>query len=133
MGRPEFKPSLDQRQTVERMKYFGEPETVIARALRIDVNTLRKHFADELADGYASRRKEVVDLLFDSARDGNVSARKRLEEIGRVSGAAAEFESRQEPSPPKLGKKDEATIAAQTAGTGSDWGDDLIAPGQRPN
>lgn len=104
-GRRNFRPSIEQRQTVEEMRFCGEAEDVIARAIGIDVDTLRKHFADELADGHAQRRKEVISLLFKEARGGNVSAIRRLEEIGRPV-FAGEGAGR-EPAPPKLGKKEQ--------------------------
>lgn len=100
---------------VEEMKFCGESDNTIARALRIDPDTLRKHFADELADGHAQRRREVIGLLFESARNGNVSAQKKLEEMGRVAGAAARVKTR-ETSAPKLGKKEEQQLAAQRVG-----------------
>jgi len=114
-GRPPYRPSLEDRQTVEEMKFVGESDNTIARALGVDPDTLRKHFADELADGHAQRRKEVVGLLFKSARDGNVSAQKKLEEMGRVAGAAESVRGR-EKAAPKLGKKEERRIAAQNVG-----------------
>jgi hypothetical protein len=116
-GRPPYSPTIESRQMVEEMKFCGESENTIARALRIDVDTMRKHFADELAYGHASRRREIVSLLFKSARDGNVSAQKKLEEMGRVAGAAAEIDRRGQaptpPAPPKLGKKEQQLVDAK--------------------
>ena len=82
-GRPEFQPTLDERRRVERLKYVGESDNMIARALRIDVDTLRKHFVDELADGYALRRADLLDNLFTRAWAGNVSAIAALLKMGR--------------------------------------------------
>src|SRR5688572_16790694 len=104
-GRPEYRATIEQRQTVEEMKFCGESDNTIARALGIDPDTLRKHFADELADGHAQRRKEVIGMLFTSARGGNVAAQKKLEEMGRAAGAAAAVKSREAPSA-KIGKKE---------------------------
>lgn len=117
-GRPAFSPSIEQRQTVEQMKYCGESENVIARALKIDVDTLRKHFVEELGDGHASRRREVIGMLFSSARSGNVSAIRKLEEQGRAAGAAEAIERRSDPTPKteKLGKKEERQQAAERVG-----------------
>lgn len=116
-GRPPYRPTIEARQTVEQMKFCGESDNTIARALGIDPDTLRKHFVDELADGHAQRRKEVVELLFTAARTGNVSAIKKLEEMGRVAGAAAAIEHRAAPKTPKLGKKEQAAAtAAQVEG-----------------
>jgi hypothetical protein len=114
-GRPAYRPTLEDRQTVEQMKFCGESDATIARALSIDPDTLRKHFADELADGHAQRRKEVIGMLFKSARGGNVAAQKKLEEMGRVSGAAEALKGR-EKKQPKLGKKEEQKLAAANVG-----------------
>lgn len=109
-GRPPYKPTLVQRSTVEQMRYCGESVAVIARALKVDEDTLRKHFVEELADGHARRRKEVVGFLFASAKKGNVSAQKKLEEMGRGLDRV-----RDEPAPPKLGKKEAAQADADAA------------------
>lgn len=114
-GRPPYRASLEDRTTVEQMKFVGESEATIARALRIDPDTLRKHFAEELADGHAQRRKEVIGLLFDSARGGNVSAQKKLEEMGRVASASEAIKDRERPAA-KVGKKEERKRAAENVG-----------------
>lgn len=114
-GRPEYRVTIEARRIVEEMKFVGESDNTIARALGIDPDTLRKHFVDELADGHAQRRKEVIGLLFKSARDGNVSAQKKLEEMGRVAQASEAVKAREKPEP-KLGKKEERRIAAENVG-----------------
>lgn len=98
---------------VEQMRFCGESHDVIARALGIEANTLRKHFADELLNGHANRRREVVGMLFREAQKGNVSAIKRLDEMGRAAGAAEAVE-RRETKAPKLGKKEERQLAAES-------------------
>ncbi|NLS07619.1 hypothetical protein HGP14_30615 [Rhizobium sp. P32RR-XVIII] len=116
-GRPSYRPSLEDRKTVEEMKFVGESDNTIARSLGIDPDTLRKHFPDELADGHAQRRKEVIGLLFKSARDGNVAAQKKLEEMGRASGAADAVKAREtKASEPRRGKKEEQKAAAKAVG-----------------
>lgn len=114
-GRPSYRPSLEDRATVEEMRFVGESENTIARALGIDPDTLRKHFSEELADGHAQRRKEVIGMLFKSARSGNVSAQKKLEEMGRAGGASIAVKER-EAKAPKLGKKEEQKVAAKAVG-----------------
>lgn len=112
-GRPAYRATIEQRRTVEEMKFCGESDNTIARALGIDPDTLRKHFPDELADGHAQRRKEVIGMLFASARGGNVSAQKKLEEMGRTA-AAAEAVRGRERAAPKLGKKEAQQQAAES-------------------
>lgn len=138
-GRPPFKPTPKQRRAVEQMVSVGESKATIARALRIDDDTLDKHFADELANGLARRRMEVSDLLFKSARKGNVSAQKHLDQRIGIAAAEAAFGGdkpaapAEQPRPRKLGKKEEAQAAAETAGSGTDWGNDLNPAASRPN
>lgn len=114
-GRPPYRPTIEGRKTVEEMKFCGESDATIARALNIDPDTLRKHFANELADGHAQRRKEVIGLMFTAARGGNVAAIKKLEEMGRVAQASEAVKGREKASP-KLGKKEERQIAAENVG-----------------
>jgi hypothetical protein len=120
-GRPVWQPSIDERTTVEQMKFCGESEAMIARALRVDVDTLRKHCPYELENGYANRRKEVTAWLFKAAKEGNVSAIKRLDEMGKLSRAAGALSERVnsppgQAKPTKLGKKEEQQIAATQVG-----------------
>lgn len=114
-GSPEHRPTIANRQTVEEMKFCGESEDVIARALGISTPTLRKHYSVELTDGHSNRRKEIIGILFDAARKGNVSAAKRLDEMGKVAGAAAAVKAR-EVKAPKLGKKEQQQEAAAEVG-----------------
>lgn len=113
-GRPAFSPSEEQRRIVSEMKFCGETNSTIARALSIDVGTLSKHFADELEDGHAHRRREVIGLLFASARKGNVAATKRLEEMGRIAGAAEAARDRGTKQE-RLGKKEQRQANAEAA------------------
>lgn len=112
VGRPAYAPTPEDRETVEQMRYGGETEHVIALALGITIPTLRKHFREELDKGPSVRRREVIGMLFAQARKGNVAAAKKLEEMGRVAGAAASVKSR-EIVAPKLGKKEIQAAAAK--------------------
>ncbi|WP_109658762.1 hypothetical protein [Mesorhizobium loti] len=144
-GRPAWKPTTAIRRTVEEMRSCGESEATIARSLGIDADTLRKHCADELDNGFSHRRREVIGLLYKSARSGNVTAQKRLEEMTRLAGAAVEFEEKSKqpgateaPVAPsratKRGKKEVQRDEAFSAGTNSEWGEDLAPiPGTKPN
>lgn len=125
-GRPPFKPTRGQRLSVERMCAVGDSHDTIARAIGIDANTLRKHFAEELATGSAKRRRQVVDLVFTGAEKGNATLIKRAEEMTRV--ASADIGEQEEPKAPKLqklGKREIVQQEAREAGKGGEWGDDL--------
>lgn len=87
---------------------------MIARAIGISDETLRKYFTTELQFGLSKRRQEVVDILYAAARKGNVAAAKRIEEMTRLAAVTEAVSSRGEPvKPPKLGKKEERQAAAQ--------------------
>ena len=69
-------------------------------------------------------------MVFDGAKAGNASLIKRLEEMTRLSAAAAEIDS-DAPArarPPKLGKKQIQQQEALAAGADSEWGSDLAPP-----
>ncbi len=84
-GRPAYQPTIDQRKTVEQMKFVGESDATIARALGMDVDTVRRHFDDELADGYAQRRAELVCILFDAARAKKIAAVNALIKMSQAA------------------------------------------------
>lgn len=111
-GRPPYRPTINDRVIVEQMKFCGESENVIARALRIDPHTLRKHFDVELQDGYANQRKAVIAGLFDAASKGNVTALKRLDDMGRKAGASEAIDRRGKKAP-EAGKKEQIQAAAE--------------------
>jgi DNA-binding CsgD family transcriptional regulator len=132
-GRPSFKPTAAHRRQVEECKSGGMSNEEIAMAIGITAPTLEKHFEDELAHGRARKRAEVLRLLYAAARKGNVSAQKQLHQITATQAAAAEWEAAEAPgrrahapTSAKLGKKEQAELAARTAGQGSEWGDDLV-------
>lgn len=59
-----FKPNKMQRRTVKEMASFGVPQRSIARVIGIDVNTLEKHFRDELDTAMAIANAKVAKNLF---------------------------------------------------------------------
>ena len=97
------------------MAALGLGRDIIAASFGLDEATLDDRFADELRLGPARRRREIVGLLFASAKAGNVSAQKRLEEMTRAAGAAKAVEQRAR-SEPKRGKKEEQRLAAHRVG-----------------
>lgn len=108
VGRPEFKPDRKARQTVERLVFTGMTQAHIARALGISLPTLRLHFVDELETGAARKKAEVINMLFASARGGNVSAQRKL--IGMAPADLSKDEAKEE----KRGKKEQQQLDAET-------------------
>src|SRR6185369_12263297 len=74
VGRRGHKPDPAQRRQVEAMAAYGIPEIDISRVLRLDPKTLRKHYRDELDTGSTKANAQVAGFLFNSARNGNVTA-----------------------------------------------------------
>ncbi len=67
MARPPHKPDAANRRQVEAMAGYGVPEIDIARVLRIDPKTLRKHYRDELDGGHVKANAKVAENLFRKA------------------------------------------------------------------
>ena len=60
VGRPPFKPTAAMRRQVEELRSCGMSEDSIARVIGISTPTLQKHFAEELLNGSAKKRAEVL-------------------------------------------------------------------------
>ena len=66
MSRPAYKPTPESRAKVNAMA-FGTPEHAIARVLKIDPKTLRKHFRDELDTAHIVANSAVGQSLYKMA------------------------------------------------------------------
>lgn len=132
-GRPQFKPTPKLKTQVERRIAVGWTQIDIAAEIGIDVKTLNVHFADQLTHGLARKRGEALDLLWRSARGGNVSAQRTLAAMQTPTpGEKSELVADKIERAVRLGKKEIAQQEAETAGAGTDWGDDLV-PGKGLN
>lgn len=135
-GKP-FVPKRGQRDQVQLRKAAGWNHAEIAAELGIDRKTLYLHFGDEILTGGAKKRGQALDLLWKSAKEGNVAAQKAVVAMmigqpGEVS--EGEHTGRNTSRSPTLGKKELANQEAQTAGVGTEWGDDLMPVGSaKPN
>lgn len=127
-GRPSYKPTAKARHDVEMFLACGMTHDQISAALKIDSDTFKKHFASEIETGRGRARARILAMLLKSAKAGNVSAQKKLEEMSRLSDAVDEIEAQPEaPRTPAAGKKEQAKAEATDAVNkpGHDWGDDL--------
>lgn len=70
-GPVRFVPTKEQRKDVEKYAAVGAPQMVIASILGIHVNTLPKHFRDELDNGLAKANAMVGGKLFTRAMEGD--------------------------------------------------------------
>lgn len=133
-GRPKNPPpAATDVERVERYVACGMTNAEIAAVFGFSVDTLRRTYADALRTGMARRRGEAIDLLWTSARSGNVSAQKAVEAMtNRAAQKAADAKTAksanagEEPKAAKVGKKEQKILDAETAGIGSLWGKDLL-------
>jgi predicted transcriptional regulator len=129
-GRPKHVPSETTRLRVRVLRAVRKTDREIAEAMGFSEPTLRKHYRRELDGALSQLRAELLVRLWKEVEAGNVSAmkefRKELEKADLVE-ACRKFDGAEPPEPrkPKRGKKEEAMAAAETAGAGSEWGDDL--------
>ena len=75
-GRPEFMPVDGERKQVEALSGYGLPIEQIAILIRdgISVDTLRKHFSNELVAGKAKANSGIGRTLFQKAMGGDTTA-----------------------------------------------------------
>jgi hypothetical protein len=66
-GRPEHVPTPDNRKTVQLLITAGNGKELIAKVLKIHVDTLEKHYADELETGLAVANANVAANLYAQA------------------------------------------------------------------
>lgn len=137
MSRTPHEPTDEQRAAVETMAGYGIPHDDIAKVIRIDPTTMRRWYREELDRGHAVANTKVAQNLFKIASGAGREAvtacifwlkcRAGWRETGpiAVEGWA--------PVTTKIGKKEEAEIAARTAGDGTEWGDDLRVDGKLPH
>ncbi|HVI92291.1 MAG TPA: hypothetical protein VM659_28635 [Dongiaceae bacterium] len=130
-----FRPTAVQRRDVMLFKAGGMSDDGIATELGICRNTLLKHFAIELAAAHQKEMAANLRRLRKAANAGNVTAIRHLDHKFGLVAAEDAFtgDSRREPRSTVKGKKEQAADAAETAGVGTGWGNDLKTPGTRVN
>lgn len=111
-GRPEYQATDEEREKVRVLKAGGMSNEAVAEALGISEPTLRKHFSSELDRGTAKVRADLLMARYRSAMGGNVAAQNKM--IEQV--AASTAQANRTAKPPKLGKKEEQQVAAQSVG-----------------
>lgn len=132
-GRPEHVASQQNRNKVSMLVAFGWSNKRIAAALFITLPTLRKHYFSELKFRGVSRDRLDAGLamkLWEQVQGGNVSAikefgklldRNDLMNYGQTARPAAA--TAKDAKAPKLGKKEEARLAAQEPNAGTPMGE----------
>ena len=75
-GQPPHAPTDKTRQTVQVLKANGNTHRVIALVIGIDVNTLMKHYRDELDNGFAHVKAMMGAAVVQSGLRGNIGAQR---------------------------------------------------------
>lgn len=122
-GRKALNVTAAMRRDVALMKADGWSDERVAAQLGISRTTLLKHFAHELEFGADKVRREQLVNLARASKKGNVAASKAI--LARADLVAAPRLVSSQPTddakPEKIGKKEAADVAAQTAEQGTSW------------
>lgn len=115
-------PTEETRKTVQAMAGYGIPHEDISTVLGISPHTLRKHYARELATGHIIANSKVAQNLFRIAtgegREAVTAAIFWLKTRAQWSEYAAPPTAR----PAARGKKEQASLDAERASIGTEWG-----------
>ena len=122
-GKQQHHPTAEQRAMVEAMAGYGIPHDDIATVVGIDPKTLRVHYREQLDRGHVVANTKVAANLFKIAtgtgREAVTAAIFWLK--ARAGWSEYAPPPAREAAPPKVGKKEGADLAAQTAEEGTDW------------
>lgn len=124
VGRPSHSPTPETRRQVEALASSGTQYELIARVVDISVPTLTKHYADVLEVAAAKANAMIAQSLYRRALSNDK---------GAVAAAIFWLKSRAgwrdhgpvDDTNASLGKKEIAQAEAQSAGQGTEWGEDL--------
>lgn len=115
-----FRPTDEQRESALILAGARWPHQDIADYLRVTLEMLHEHFADDLAMGPKKFPAEVIKASWFAARAGNQTAAK----ICLIMNGTGEQDPTSQPAREGLkGKKEAAAIAARTAEAGTAWDD----------
>ena len=139
-GRPEHLATQQNRNRVSMLVALGWSNKRIAAALFVTLPTLRKHYFSELKYREVARDRldaTMATKLWDLFMAGNVAAGKEFRDFVEKNdlmlyGQTAPQRREKEP---KLGKKEQAALAAREPDRGTPLGDLMArrAAGELPN
>ena len=118
-GRPAHAPTDKTLTVVEALASVGTPQEYIARYIGISVPTLRKRYGDVLEKGEAKSVAFACKSLFTHMKKSAIPA------IFYLKARAGWRDSDPRTDQPYVAKRDVDRAAAETAGEGTEWGNDL--------
>lgn len=123
-GRPAFAKGPENQELVCLLVGSGWSQKRIARYLRCDEKTLRKHFSRELEEGADRIEAMGLQVLLKKMRSGHSMSTNRLLDIVEERGHPAPPVPRVKPVKAEpLGKKEQAIEDARTAHEDTGWGE----------
>lgn len=140
-GRPQHIPTAENINKISMGVALGWNNERIANALDITLPTLRKHYFS-LIKRLRDTARDRLDLayamkLWAQVQEGNVGAMRLWKDFADRNDAMVghnafyagqRAQAEEQPKAPKLGKKEEQALAAESAGENTDWGSDLRPP-----
>lgn len=115
-------PSEETRKAVQAMAGYGIPHEDIGTVLGISPHTLRKHYAKELASGTVVANSKVAQNLFKIATGEGREAVTAAIFWLKVRAHWSEYTAAPPAKSVPLGKKQQATLDAERAALGTEWG-----------
>lgn len=76
VGPPKFKPTKKDRMLVSAMTMCGTTQAMMARCMKVDAKTLRKHFRDEMDLALVKANANVCGAMYKKAVGGDVGAQR---------------------------------------------------------
>lgn len=118
----QHEPSEETRKTVQAMAGYGIPHEDIGVVVGISPHTLRKHYVKELASGHVVANSKVAQNLFKIATGEGREAVTAAIFWLKVRAHWSEYTAAPPAKPAPLGKKQQATLDAEGAALGTEWG-----------
>ena len=73
-GSPEHAPTEQDRGMVTTMVAYGIPQREVAAVVGVSINTLRKHYKNEIDTAGARATTRIAETLYRRALDGSIRA-----------------------------------------------------------
>lgn len=131
-GRKRHRRNPQVAQKIALMRSTGSTVEDVVLNIGLSAPTLRKYYLRELDEGSTLARQEILQAQYQRAMAGSAASAKlvlaEIERNGfvpRIADAAAQAAAAASPSNKPLGKKEQATLDAQSAGLETEWGADL--------
>ena len=115
-------PNEETRKTVQAMAGYGIPHDDIATVIGISPHTLREHYRKELDTGHIIANSKVAQNLFKIATGEGREAVTACIFWLKTRAHWSEYTAPQPVKPATIGKKEQATLDAETAASGTEWG-----------